>query len=211
MDLLVIKVEKRDKLGSRASRKLRDTGRIPVSLYGLERPQLSLSIERDHAHAIFDRQLHLVDLELNGEGQQALVTDVQFDPLGDEILHVDFSRVQRDKPVTVQVAIDFEGHAKGIADGGVVNFIENDIEVECLPRHIPEKIVVDVSPLGMGENLSIADLTLPDGVKPTADPETVIVTVMFPMAAAPEKGDGEGDEEDETVGAAPAEPKTDEE
>lgn len=209
MDLLVIKVEKREKLGSRECRKLREAGRIPVSLYGLERPQLSLSIERDHAHEIFDKQVHLVDLELNGEGQQALVTDVQFDALGDEILHVDFSRVQRDKPVTVQVAIDYEGHAKGIADGGVVNYVENDIEVECLPRHIPDKIVVDVTSLGLGDNLSISDLTLPEGVKATADPEAVIVTVAFPTAAEPSDGDGE--DEDETVGAAPTAPKAEDE
>ncbi len=198
MDLLVIEVEKREALGSRASQKLRAGGRVPIVLCGLGRESISFSAPRDQVDGIVKAGAHLVEIDLGGTQQQALLKDIQWDYLGDEVLHMDFARVDRDKKVTLTVPIEFEGHAKGTAEGGVLNHVMNDIEIECLPKHIPNNILVNVSEMGVGEHLFAKDLAFPDGVG-AVHPDAVVATVTF--AAAAEDSGEDDDAEPEILTA----------
>jgi len=197
MEVPVIEVKKREAVGSRASRRLREAGEVPVVLYGLKRPTIALCIERDHVDSIVRHNTHIVDLSLDGEQQQALVSDVHWDAMGDAVLHVDFLRIRRDEKVTVTIPLEFEGTPKGVVEGGVINQVLNDLEVECLPSNIPEKIVVDVSGLAIGEHLNVSDLAIPQGVEALAEPETTVVTVIFHEPVLEEEEAAEAEEASE--------------
>ncbi len=195
MDLRVVDVEKRDKSGSREARRLRASGKIPAVLYGLDRPNIALSLSGETAFELARDGAHLVELSLGGEQQQALITEMQYDFLGDNILHMDFTRVQRGQKISVTVPVELDGKAKGASEGGVVNQILTEITVECTPSKIPEKIVVDITSLGVGDHLSVADLNLGEGVTAALQGEAGVVTCAKPVSDEP----GEGEEGDDAT------------
>jgi large subunit ribosomal protein L25 len=179
METPVLEAQKREAKGSRASRRLRSEGFVPAVLYGLSDAPEALSVPRTRIEDVLRHGAHLVEISLGGKQEPALVKDVQYDHMGDEILHVDFARIQRGVKVTVTVPIEFEGHPKGVTEGGILEHPITDVEVECLPRHIPEKILADVSGLGIGEHLTLGSLSFPEGVTPTGEPELVLAIVTF--------------------------------
>jgi len=179
MEIPVVEVQKRESTGSREARRLRAQGLIPAVLYGLGGGCEALSVPVDRMEELVRHGAHLVDLAIGGKTQTALLKDVQFDHLGDVVLHVDFSRVKKGAKIRVMLPLEFEGSAKGAAEGGIVEHLRNDIEVECLPHDLPEKIVIDVSALGLGDHLSVKDLALPAGVVAAEELDTVVATVTF--------------------------------
>jgi large subunit ribosomal protein L25 len=201
MEIPVLEMTKREAVGSRACRRLRSEGQIPAVLYGLKGESEALMFPRAKIDELIRHGVLLVDIADGGKKQSALIKDVQYDHLGDEILHVDFTRVKRGVKVTVTVPLEFEGHAAGVSEGGVIEHPVNDIEVECLPRNIPEKILVDVSSLGIGDHLMVKDITLPEGVEATGDAEIVLATVTFRGAAPGEEEEAEEEiQEPEIIG-----------
>lgn len=200
MDLPVIQIKKREKVGSRASRKLREDGLVPINLFGLGRPSVSFCAPMDAVESAVKNGAHLVELDFEGTNQQGLIRDVQWDALGDDVLHVDFSRVDRDKKVIVTVALEFEGHAVGTTKGGIVNHVLNDVAIECLPGKIPEHLVVNVAPLDIGDHLFVKDLDMPEGVEPAGTEDMVVATVTAVVAAEEETDE---QDEPEIVGQKP--------
>jgi large subunit ribosomal protein L25 len=117
-----------------------------------------------------------MDITINGDTQKMLIKDLQFDYLGRDVVHVDLMRVEVTEMITVDVAIEIKGVAKGIADGGVVESHTDHIEIECLAINIPEKITVLIKDLGVGESIKAGDVKLPDGVNLASSPETIVVS-----------------------------------
>jgi len=194
MDLIVVDVEKRDESGSRAARRLRASGKTPAVLCGLDRPTVSLSLSSEVVADLAREGRHLVELSLGGEQQQALISEMQYDFLGDDVLHVDFTRVKRGQQISVTVPVELEGHAKGASEGGIVNHVLAEITVECTPSKIPEKIVVDIAHLGIGDSIQVGELQLGEGVTTSMPADAGVVTVSAPVAAEPTEAEEEAEE-----------------
>ncbi|MCX7252894.1 MAG: hypothetical protein RLY27_8 [Pseudomonadota bacterium] len=156
--------------GTGASRRLRNSGKTPGIIYGgTELPQ---AVELDHNalfHALKKEAFHasILEIEVGGNVQQALLRDYQMHPFKPLVLHVDFQRVDAKQKIHVRVPLHFKGDEISPAvklGGGVVNHVFNDLEISCLPADLPEFIEVDLSKIEVGHSIHAKDLTLPKGV-----------------------------------------------
>ncbi len=183
-----LKAEKRDGRGKNEARRLRAGGRIPAVVYGAEKGK-AVEIAVDPKSLL--RILHsesgvntLIGLQLDGGDTRVLVKEYQVDPIGHKLLHADFYQVAMDKALTVTVPVVLKGEAKGVKQqGGIVDFVHREIEIEVLPGDIPENITVDVTELMLNQGLRVRDLQT-EGAKwkPTSDPDMMIVHVVAPKA-----------------------------
>jgi large subunit ribosomal protein L25 len=204
-----LQAETREGRGKNEARRLRARGRIPAVVYGAEKGK-AVEIAVDPKMLL--RILHsesgvntLIGLQLAGGATRVLVKEYQLDPIDHKLLHADFYQVAMDKTIAVTVPIVLKGEAKGVKQqGGIVDFVNREIEIEVLPGDIPENISVDVSELMLHEGIRVRDLQT-EGSKwnATSDPDLMIVHVVPPraeeVAAVPDVA---------AVGAvAPAEPE----
>ena len=214
--LLATKRETRKK---NEARRLRVSGQIPAVVYGgVAKEAVPVSVDPK----ILLRILHsdsgvntLIDLELEGgDSSQVLVKDFQLDPISSELLHVDFYRLAMDKVITVTVPVTLTGEAKGVKqEGGLLDFVTREIQVECMPAEIPEHVEVDVSELAIGDGVRVRDVV--EGVvwKPISELDTLLVHVTPPkVEEEPEEEEvsAEAVAESEVGGETEAEKKTDE-
>jgi large subunit ribosomal protein L25 len=181
----VYNVEQRGEVGQKAVRRLRTAGKVPAILYGDRKDVIALTLPEVDVTKMYRSGARMVDLSRGGRAEPALIKEVQFDPLGDMILHVDFQRVPLDKKIQLKVPLQFTGTPKGLGEGGVLQHVMADLMVECLPTEIPDHITVNVAPLKLGEALHLKDLQFPEGVRPVGDPESIVAAVTF-QAAEPE-------------------------
>jgi large subunit ribosomal protein L25 len=199
-----VTAKSRSELGSRANRRLRESGVLPGVIYGHKEAIVPVSLPRKEVVDHLNHGAHLFDLALDGKSEKVLVKEVQFDHLGIEVIHVDFARVSLDEKVKVNVPVELKGTPKGEADGGVLQQIINSLEVECLVTEIPEVIRHLVSEMALNDVVHIRDLKLPEGVRVLQDGDLIVATVkeiLEVVVAAPE----EGAAEPEVIGRKPAE------
>lgn len=201
MEMLQIEAKKRDTAGTKSAKKLRAEGMLPCVLYGYGAEVLSLALHTAQVAAFFRQSGRILDLDVEGNKEQAIIKDIQYDSMGSEIIHLDLIRIKLDEVISISVPVKIKGTAKGIDDGGIQEVLRNEIQIKVLPTQIPEFIVVDVSELGLQEALHLGDLTLPEGVELDEDPGYTVVSIVT-KAAEPEPGEepGEGEE-----GAEPSE------
>jgi large subunit ribosomal protein L25 len=208
-----LQAEKREGRGKNEARRLRATGRIPAVVYGAEKGK-AIEIAVDPKTLL--RILHsesgvntLIGLQLDGGNTRVLVKEYQLDPIDHKLLHVDFYQVAMDRAITVTVPFVLKGEAKGVKQqGGIVDFVTREIEIEVLPGDIPESITVDVSELLMHEGVRVRDLSM-EGAKWTAisEPDTMIVHVVPPKAEEPEPAAEAAAAAAAAAPAIPAEPE----
>lgn len=185
---LSISASKREDRGSRSSRRLRAQGRIPGILYGHGEEPLQISVDTTELRTILRKGGHgLWSLSIDDRKESAVIKELQYDHLGIEIFHIDFARVSADERISTTVPIHLKGSAAGAKGGGVVDQPMHEIEIECLASNLIEHIVVNISDLDLGKEITVADLKLPEGAKALADPEQIVVHVIKP-AAEPEEG-----------------------
>ena len=203
-----LQAEKRDGRGKNEARRLRASGRIPAVVYGAEKGK---AVEIAVDPKILMRILHsesgvntLIGLKVDGGDTRVMVKEYQIDPIDHKLLHADFYQVAMDKALTVTVPLLMKGEAPGVKQqGGIVDFVNREIEIECLPGDIPENIVVDISELMLNQGIRVRDLHT-EGAKwkPVTDGDLMIVHVVAlkveePAATEPVVG----------AVAAPAEPE----
>jgi len=164
-----IKVELREKLGTRYAKRLRKGGRLPASIYGAGSDPISVSVDEKEIIRHLHHGSHVMELD-NGDGSPAtvLVKELQFGYLGDNVIHVDFTRVNLTQIVTVNAKLEISGKPTKASDAGaMLEIIRPEIEIECMVKDIPGTIPVDLTTVE--EVFTIGDLQLPDGVKATLD------------------------------------------
>ncbi|WP_370260751.1 50S ribosomal protein L25/general stress protein Ctc [Limnobacter sp.] len=188
----------RTEQGSGASRRLRRAGQVPGIVYGAEAEAKAISIEHNPLwHAIQKEKFHssILDLEIDGKAEKVLLRDFQNHPYKPQILHIDFQRVDPKQKIHMAVPLHYSGHLESPAVKlyqGQVTFVANQVEVECLPKDLPEFIAVDCSVLDITKrNIHVSDLTLPEGVGIPAhgQADLSLVTVKIKNAAAKAGGD----------------------
>src|ERR1051326_319878 len=188
MQMQELTVTARDGRGKRAAKRLRREGRIPAVLYGGTAPQ-SISVDPKavlkmiHGH---EGTTQLLTLKFDGGAdgaRMAIIRDMQFDPVSEDLLHVDLQEVSADRAITVRVAVHPIGEAIGVRDTkGILSLVLHELEISCLPTNIPERIDANVADLAIGDVLTVRDLVAPEGVKILNDPGQAIATVSPPMA-----------------------------
>ncbi|MBH5320724.1 50S ribosomal protein L25 [Paenibacillus sp. GSMTC-2017] len=181
---IAIKADQRSNRTKGDLRKLRLEGQIPGVVYGKGLASAaSVSINEKELTAILRAQPNAVlDLDIPSVGKHSvMVANVQREALNRQLIHVDFLRINMNEEVKAHVRIDSVGDSTGVREGGILQVILHELEVQCLPGSIPEAITVDVSTLGIGESLLVSDLSLPQGVEAKSDPQLVVVTVLAPQ------------------------------
>jgi large subunit ribosomal protein L25 len=191
----------RQELGSRRNKRLRDAGFVPGVIYGHKEAVVPVTLPKKELVGHLNHGAHLFSLALDGKSENVLVKDVQYDHLGIEVLHVDFTRVDLNERVTVTVPLVLKGEPKGEAEGGVLTQVMSDIEIECLVTQIPDEIRHSVAELGLGDVVHVSDLKLPEGVRAIPEPEQIVATVKEVVEEAPAEV-AEGAAEPEVIGKA---------
>ncbi|OUT59055.1 MAG: hypothetical protein CBB71_10995 [Rhodopirellula sp. TMED11] len=188
----VVQVERREgTMGTSASRRLRKNGQVPAVLYGHKQGNEHLTLTQKSVDSILRHHSKIVELQ-GAVNETALVSDLQFDPLGIDVLHIDLQRVDLNERVTVTVSIQFKGEPAGAKQGGIVIESGHEVEVECPAVAIPEAIVLQVTAVAAGENRTAGDLVLPENVSLVTSPETVVYHIEKPKGM---RGKAAGEEE----------------
>jgi len=185
----------RGELGSRKNKRLRDAGFIPGVIYGHKEDVVPVTLPKVELVRYLNHGAHLFALAMDGKNENVLVKDVQYDHLGIEVLHVDFARVDLNERVEVTVPLLLRGEPKGEAEGGVLQQVIADLEIECLVTQIPHEIRHNVSEMKLNDVLHIKDLQLPEGVRALQDEDLIVATVKEIVEAAPEVEAVEGEPE----------------
>jgi len=189
-------VAMRNDVGTRAVRRMRKSGQIPAVLYGHKKECINLAMSAHDFRALLRQGRQLVDL--TGDiTEKALIKDVQWDTFSTHVLHVDLARVLATERVKVTVPIEFRGEAPGSKQGGVVEHVLYEIEVECPAAEIPEKVTVHLNTLELGDRLTAEVLELPAGATMVTGADAVIAHCM-----AQEVEEEEGEEEAVAPGAS---------
>ncbi len=189
----VLQVEKREKLGTAQTRRLRKDGKVPAVLYGHGQSNEHLAVGGDSVRLLLRHHSKTVELQ-GAVSETAFVSDMQWDPLGIEVLHMDLIRVNLKEMVHVTVAINVTGEAAGLREGGVLLENIHEVEIDCPAGEIPDFLQVDVKDLQIGEHRTAADLILPSNAKLLTPPETVIVHVEMPREESEEEASADDSE-----------------
>jgi len=178
MGVVNLKATLRKGTGKGVARKLRREGLLPAIIYGGKRPEATpIAIP---AGAVKQIKHHhgLINLDLDGETRTCILKDIQYNYLGDVPIHLDFQEVTFGETIATTVELEFTGTPVGVAEeGGVLEIMMRELEIETLPRAIPEKIVVDISGLHAGDAIHVKELDVPEGVRVLEDPDAAVVVV----------------------------------
>src|SRR5215218_6611514 len=199
-DNVDLQAKPREERGKNAARRLRASGMLPAVLYGDGDGSSTALAVPDR---LVDYTLHhmgdnaLYDIDLGAGGSTARIVDEQRDPVSGRLLHVDFAPVDMLERIEITVPLHVIGEAPGTEEGGVLQQVAYEVQIETLPGDIPQELTLDVSSLGMNENLTLADLRLPDGITLVSDPEEVAAVVTAPTEITEEEMEAAGIVEEE--------------
>jgi large subunit ribosomal protein L25 len=200
-----IDAKPRSELGSRANKRLRERGLVPGVVYGHKEAVVPVTLPKKELVTQLNKGAHLFELGVDGKNETCLIKEVQYDHLGQEVLHVDFARVSLDETVDVTVPLELKGEPKGEEEGGVLQQIIAELEITCRVTDIPDVIRHNVSEMALNDVLHIRDLKLPEGVKVNQDEDLIVATVKEIQEEAPAEVAEAGPAEPEVIGRKPEE------
>jgi large subunit ribosomal protein L25 len=189
-----LQVESRELQGKRNAKRLRQSGKIPAVVYGHGQAAVSVAVGSEAVHSAVRHGSRVVQLQ-GAVTDSALIRELQYDPYGLHILHVDFARVSADERVHVKLPLEIKGQAQGTKEGGVVEHLIHEVEIECPVASIPEKLVVNVTALKLDEEIMVSQIPLPEGIVMLSSGDQVAVHCVKPKAEEEaEAATGEGAE-----------------
>lgn len=204
MHQIELTLQSREKNTKNMNRRLRRGGRLPGIVYGGERPPQPVAIDAEQFGKLEDsiRGATIFNLQIEGDGdaQQAIIREIQRDPVYDSrIIHIDFLRIQVDKPIVVEVSVHGLGTPEGVKMGGVLETVARRVEVKCLPLEVPEYLEIDISALDVGDSLHVSDLAAVQGLEIlTSADQPLFIVAAATKEEEPDEGEaeveGEGEE-----------------
>ncbi len=192
MQQILLEAKVRNETGTGTSRRLRRQGRVPAIVYGRKETPLTLEVREKEFEKVVGLdagQNAIISLNLDKGGSEilALVKDVQYHPVTDKLLHVDFYRISLGDKITVSVAVVVTGESVGVKRGGILEHILWEVEIECLPTRIPDRIEVDITALNIGDTVHVRDLKLEEGINILTEGEQTILSVVPPTVSREEQ------------------------
>lgn len=210
--MLTLEVKKREK--KQDLKEMRNSGALPAVFYGRDVESTPISVKAAEFKKVFKEAGESTIIVLKGEGadQNALVQDIDYDPVTDEVRHIDFYIVQKGQKVQVNVPLEFVGESPAVKAGGSLIKVMHEIEVEAEPSNLPHVIEVDISKIvNLDSTISVADLPLPSGVVATADPEETVVSVSEAREVEDDEEGGSTEINMEAIGTSEKKGKVEEE
>ena len=204
MKSLAISVIEREKVGKSNTRSLRNQGNVPCVLYGGEKQVCFYAHENDFRKLVYTPDVFIVELNIDGETKRAIMQDIQFHPVTDKILHIDFLEVFNDKEVTVSIPVILNGLAIGVRNGGNLMFRRRKIITRGLIDNLPDAIEINIEDIKIGQFIYIKDIEV-EGCEFLAPASSVVVGVKTSRAAIEEESEEEGEEGEEGAESAPSE------
>jgi large subunit ribosomal protein L25 len=189
-----VEAKLREASDKNAARRLRTTGMIPAVLYGAKKDPRAIAVDpKQILRILHSASGHntIFDVTVEGEQSKAMVVDWQYEPIKGSLLHVDLKRIAMDQKMRLSVPVHIEGEAKGTKlEGGLLDLVLREVHIECLPADIPSHITVDVTELGQGEAIRVADLPQNASVKYLDEPDATVVHITYVKeeVAAPVEG-----------------------
>ena len=182
MKSITIKGSQRESVGKAASKALRNAGQVPCVLYGGDNVLHFSAPELAFKNIVYTPNVYTAAIELNGKTYDAILQDIQFDPVTDKIIHIDFYQLNKNKEITIEVPIQIEGTSPGIMAGGTLRIVNRKLKVKALPDNLPDFVPVDISGLEMGNKLYVTKLAQ-DKYKIMHPDNTVVCQVRVSRAA----------------------------
>ena len=182
MKSIEIKGELRKSTGKKDSKRLRKEEKVPCVLYGGEKNIHFAVVEKDLKKLVFTPHVYLVDLDIEGKKHKAIVQDVQFHPVTDRVIHIDFYEIFEDKKVTVSIPVELQGLAEGVKAGGKLQILNRKLKVRAYYKDLPDTLKVNVEHVGLGKNIKVGDVSFDNLELLNAD-NMVIATVKLTRAA----------------------------
>ena len=180
--------QKRTDLGKKASKTLRKEGLVPCNIYGLAEQDgkptaMAFAVPMTELRKIiYTPHIYVINLVIDGESHTAILKDIQFHPVTDAVLHVDFLEVNDQKPITVGIPVKLNGLAQGVRDGGRMNLSIRKIEVKAPYQQIPEHLDIDVTALQIGKSIKIGQLSF-EGLEIVTGKEVIVCSIKMTRAA----------------------------
>ncbi|HQH41907.1 MAG TPA: 50S ribosomal protein L25/general stress protein Ctc [Bacteroidales bacterium] len=193
MKTIEIKAEARKNLGKKETEKLRKQGMVPGVLYGGSEPVHFYVPENNLRHLVYTPNVYIVNLTIDSRNTKAILQDIQFHPVTDHILHIDFKEVFDDKPVVMRIPIKLTGSSVGVRAGGKLKQSVRYLKVKGLIKDLPDQLTIDISDLNIGKSIRVGDLSF-ENIELLDNKRLQIVSVQVTRAVV-----------EETPGAAPAE------
>ena len=208
MDRVKLDVRVRTGRGTIDAKAMRLAGDIPGVIYSAGTETVAITINaRDLRHAVTAHGIHsILDVAIDGKSARpALIKDMQLDPVRDRVIHIDLHEIRLDQKINTAIRVNLEGHAEGVNMGGALSQPTHELRVEALPAELVDAITVDVSELEIGQSIRLADITPPEGITFTDDPEsTILATIAAPVSEEELKSEAELEAEVEAAEAAEA-------
>ena len=204
MKSITIQGTKRESVGKKSTKALRDAELVPCVVYGGAETLNFSAEERAFKGLVYTPEAHTVSIEVDGQTIPAVLQDIQFHPITDKILHADFYQLADDKPVVMEVPVRITGRAKGVVSGGAMRQTYRKLKLKALPSNLPDEIVVDVTPLKIGNKLYVGDIKTNNFT--FMHPDNAVVVAVKMSRTAMKGGAAVEDDEEETAaeGEAPA-------
>lgn len=198
--------ELRESTGKKAAKTFRAAGKVPCVLYGKGENVHFTAESKGFKNLIYTPNSYIVELDIDGKQETAIVKDLQFHPVSDEVLHVDFARVNTEDPIVIEIPVKTEGLAKGVKAGGKLQISSRRLKVKGLMESLPDVLNVNVADLGLGKSILVGDLAY-ENIELVNSPKAVVAQVKLTRAARAAEG---GVLEDEDGTAAEAEGNSEE-
>ena len=182
MKSITIKGSQRESVGKAASKALRNAGQVPCVLYGGDNVLHFSAPELAFKNIVYTPNVYTAAIELNGKTYNAILQDIQFDPVSDKIIHIDFYQLNKSKEITIEVPIQIEGTSPGIMAGGTLRIVNRKLKVKALPDNLPDFVPVNISGLEMGNKLYVTKL-VQENYKIMHPDNTVVCQIRVSRAA----------------------------
>ncbi|MBU2949908.1 50S ribosomal protein L25/general stress protein Ctc [Tamlana agarivorans] len=195
MKSITIDGSQRESVGKKATKALRNAGQVPCVLYGGDKPVHFSAPELAFSKLVYTPNAHTVVINLdNGETLNAVLQDIQFHPVTDKILHIDFYQLFEDKEIALNIPVNLVGNSRGVKNGGVLRRNNRKLRIKALPANLPDFIEIDITPLKIGDKVSVADL-LNEKYSFLHTDNTVVCQIRTSRTAIAEDEEEEGAEE----------------
>ena len=201
MKSITINGSPRESVGKKSTKALRNAGQVPCVLYGGDKPMHFSAPELAFSKLVYTPNAHTVVIGLeDGSSLNAIMQDIQFHPVTDRILHIDFYQLFDDKEITMEIPVRFIGASRGVLNGGMLRKNQRHLKVKAMPANLPDFIEVDITPLRIGSKLYITELPNPDFT--FLHPENTVVCQVRRSRASVAEFEGEDEEEEGTEATA---------
>jgi len=181
---------KRDSsLGRGALNRMREEGNLPAVVYGPKIGTKPIVVaKKDLANVLSSHGTNaIITLQVDGKNIQAMIKEIQTHPVTGRYWHVDFNEIAMDRKIKTEIQVHFEGEPEGVKEGGILQYGDTTVEIECLPKDLPERFTLDISGLRIGDKLTVADLNETNNLRILAEPEQVLISVIPPVMDTEDK------------------------